>query len=608
MEELSRLKVSNLYPKGYHFHTFENSYVASMIGKNQFRRISTPSTPVTPTANSNISFYVQPPMGFLSSTPYLHYTATYTLTGWLRGANITVASARDYVGPRVFALNSLISSCNVAFGEYKYTTLVSEYVNLYSKFLSSEKAYRISQVSRPDNMNIYAVGALDNVLKVGSDITERGGTDSRGLGNRYNVTALADNGAGVLTITFDYYEMLMASPFQFLEDEPIPYHNMPLMRVDFVLADIVNNFWSVGGQPRGAGGAGEMAFGIANQSINIEFDSWGEDSRISIPRSLIYHNIAPSHYTQEIQAGLAIGATSGSLQSSAFSFNSVPNMFCIYYQTNSGVVGTGNYTQVTRDNIGLSQFLSLNGISINVNSSTGIFNDLNPYDLYLISQRNGYNQKSSSFRGSLLVGAVAGTDTAIAAPTLNGNGCAFYFRPADLGVDNFYANANTYFTLDFSSTIVNRSGYTIPALGITMHLFLMYEDLAFDVDGVWNRQIVQIPLEQLTNPSNKIEYQQGTPWNNVVSGGSFWGDALGALKKVASKVLPGLSRTARETFTPIIKGVAPGWTHKLIDEGNKLASKAGYGRKKRGSALLKLGGRRRRGGKAIPRDVLELLD
>jgi len=605
VEEFSNLQVANIYPESMHFHTPQNSYVGSYVGKKSARRIQV--SPIGSVQdNGNITFNVQPPRGFISSTPRLHYTASISVTGNINAVLINgFSSLLSIFGLSSFPLNRLINSCNVSFGRYSYTTLPYQNVDVYAKMINAENAYFMGQSTKPDNMTFYSASSLDNVLKVGSDIVSGSGIDSRGIGNRY-VTSNLLYANNTITFNLDVYELLQAEPYQFLDPlNANPFYNMPITRIDLQLGTL-NSIFSYGGIPTLVAGGFGLTITTTTPNLMIEFDSFSPDDLVQIPQQIVYQNITPVVLTEfnttALNPGVPITHTSQS-----YSFNNVPNMFALYCIATRAQAGS---TAGTSD-----FFLPIRALNITCNNTVGIFSELLPFDLYSISSKNGYNQKYSSFFGSRL--SISAAIAAESPQVLTGNGCVFYFKPSDLGVDDLRANQNAPLTLNFTMTIGNDTGFTV-AGSKTIYLVQLNETQTIARNGEYDRVLVSINSEKLLDPNNKIIYDKSNMMRNVVSGGSFFGDIWSGIKKVASNVLPTLSRTARKTFTPIVKNFAPGFSHGLIDEANKAAERAGYGLNA-GGELIKIGGKKktksktkskvnRKGGKVLEKDILELLD
>lgn len=126
-------------------------------------------------------------------------------------------------------------------------------------------------------------------------------------------------------------------------------------------------------------------------------------------------------------------------------------------------------------------------------------------------------------------------------------------------MDDIRPNQNAPLMLNFVMTIDNNSGFNV-AGNKTIYLIALNEVEMITHDGEFERVLVTINSEKLLDPNNKIMYDRTNAMNNVVSGGSFFGDLWIGIKKVASNVLPTISKTARSFLTPVLMD---SWRHRF---------------------------------------------
>ncbi len=241
-----------------------------------------------------------------------------------------------------------------------------------------------------------------------------------------------------------------------------------------------------------------------------------------IPRNVVYSYSEILHLETNSTTALAAGS-SQSLTISAINLSAIPKRIVINVRRANS---DANYNSTSSD-----VFARIDKIYVNWNSKTNLFSNMAPYDLYLLSKRNGLAMSYQQF--NKYCGGVVVIDPA-----------------KDIGLkelesDGVLATPQISVKVDFTNVSTNPVLYTAYA-------HVVYEGAVTIVDGLVNKSINVLTAEDVKKslmPDAPMSvYKENHDW---MGSGSFWDDLWSGVKTgaegvydVAKKVLPVVEKVA----------------------------------------------------------------
>lgn len=241
-----------------------------------------------------------------------------------------------------------------------------------------------------------------------------------------------------------------------------------------------------------------------------------------IPRNVVYSYSEILHLEQTDGGGALAPNSSRTLTISAINLSAIPKRVVINVrQTNDTLNSTSSDT-----------FAQLTSVSVNWNSKTNQFSNMAPYDLYLLSRRNGLAMSYQEFNKYC--------------------GGVFVLDPAkDIGLKELESDG-VLATPQFSCkvTFLNPS---VVSKTYVLNAHVVYEGTVTIVDGLVNKSINVLTAEDVKKslmPDAPLSvYKENHDW---MGSGSFWDDLWSGIKQGAESVY----NVAKDVL-PIAEKVAP---------------------------------------------------
>ena len=545
-----------LAPKMYQWVKPDNVAVGSHMGNdsNSYRSIqpSTGQGSATGTVLWNYSFAD----GLLDGAPKMRQTVEFTYVG-------TKASMKSQIGLASFAVNRSITSASVELNGKKISSSPSEIVDAVVMSNDPHTNAIISQVSETNDYEFFDDALINDPLKIGGDCVDS--TKTRGFGGNYEVEISSDAGDALQTIKVIVEETIMANPFQYhspLEAQPFKNINSFIMSLNMNL-DL--NSWV----NKNTDLVGAVTFSSVKYELLIR--SWNPSIVESIPRSLVYN--MPLIERKQVESKVIDAQNKINLNNIVL--NGVPSMFCVMVRQSSGVYQA-------------NAFFPIKNISINTDNRNNLLENLDSYQLYMLSSKNGLNKRPSTFLGS-----AADPTSADENP---GSGSPVYFRPSDLGL-NLDTVSNVNKTLNFSINVTLQYG---AGTNTTIELYTFSDNFLYDTDGTFSEVRPLLTGEEMLK--SPVQYTAEDNSMRRVLGGSI-GGSFGSMLSGVTKFL---SSPLGKTAVKIGRNNIP-YLRNVAKDGSilgKVANTFGYGK---GGELVKLGGKKG-GAKLTKSQLKKMLD
>jgi hypothetical protein len=406
---------------------------------NSYRSIqpSTGQGSTTETVLWNYSFAD----GLLDSAPKLRQTLVFTYTG-------SRASLKSKIGLSSFAVNRSISSASVELNGKKISSNNSEIVDAVIMSNDPHTNAILSQVSETNDYVAFDDSLINDPLKIGGDAVDS--TKTRGFGGNYNVSIASTGPDTTQTVTITVEESIMSNPFQYhspLDAQPFKNINSFIMTLNMDLN--LNTWLNVNTTITGV-----IVFNSVEYELLVR--SWNPSIVESIPRSLVYN--MPLIERKQVQSVTVPINKVISLNNIVI--NGVPSMFCVMVRR-----ADVNYRA--------KAFLPISNISIKTDNRSNLLQNLSPYQLYILSSKNGLNKRPASFLGLPADVTAASFNT--------GSGSPVYFRPSDLGL-NMDTVSNVNKTMNFSIDLTVGFGSGT----VTVELYTFSDNFLYDTDGTFS--------------------------------------------------------------------------------------------------------------------------
>ena len=548
-------------PKNYLWHTPENTVVGSHLGNSSdtLREIS-PNSGGSSLAGS-VEWNTRFPDGLVESTPRLRSELTFTL-GNVAGADFAAkkATLQNKIGVSSFPLNRMIENATVELNGHSVNTYVSQSVDAIVQSSDPMTLALISQASETDDYERFDSQRSNDPLASGGDATDS--QKSRGLGCNY-LSTITDGGGAIVIVKVVLEEALMCEPFQYQEIRTAqPFKNINSFILNLNLKDIASRVINLGSfvpapQPT-------VTLTTARHSLLIR--TWNPSVREEIPRSLVYN--APKVERKYVGGvNVPTGATNVAVSLNNFTINSVPSMFAICVR------------RPTVANQPIS-FLPITNVGIDMDNKTALLNQLTPYQLYLLSSKNGYTKRFSTFASELA--------NPLAADANHGCGSWLLVRPSDLGLNEG--------TMSNAAKILNvRLDLRVDAVGsadeaCVPEVYTITDNFLYDRDGTFDDVRPSLSPEKLL--ASPIQYTGEDRSLNRVLGGSWWGDVWSRIKQIVTH--PMTKRVVKHIRN------TPGVARYVGDDtlAGRAANIVGYGKVKKvkkgkkGGELVRMGGKK----------------
>ncbi|WP_461589775.1 major capsid protein V20 domain-containing protein [Winogradskyella sp.] len=521
----------------------DNVAVGSHMGNdaNSYRKIRPNVGENAKTGNVlwNYSF----PDGLVESVPKLRETIVFKVAG------TTKAALKSKIGLAYFAINKMITSLNVEINGKKFSSNPAQTVDIITHAGDPNENALLSQLSQPNDYREFNTELLNDPLIIGGDAVNS--INSRGLGCRYKVVDIS-TADGDTTVKVEVEEAIIASPFQY--QKPLsaqPFHNVNSFIMNMNIDANPNVLFNKNSSIAGA---------ITLESIHHELliRTWNPNVKANIPKSLVYN--APLIERKQVKT-VTLGALKTKINLDSFVLNGVPSMFALVVKRPFVPNKAQSYQPITK-------------ISISTDNRQNLLSNLDAYQLYLLSSKNGLNLRPAAFLG-YQADPTSATDNP-------GIGSIMYFRPSDLGL-NSDTVANVNKTMNFNMEIEVKSEDVETKFNVELYTFS--DNFVYDTDGTFTEVRPLLTSEELLKSPTQYSVQDDS-MKRVLGGGKVGGNLMNVLSGMMDFLKSPLGKSAVKlgrNNIPYLRDVARDGT--ML--GN-VASHFGYGNK--GGDLVKLAG------------------
>jgi hypothetical protein len=388
---------------------------------------------------------------------------------------------------------------------------LSKYNGMTPSFLDSNFGVYADAVGASSNpMSSFNNGTFDNSIvprgsfpvsvSIAHTITA-GGTDASPIS-----TNLADS--WIITISTVVCEPLILSPFTWGEmtrnaQGLVGINNITFtLNIDQSLKKLMSTSAPVGYNynllPGSAANGGQLFAAAApvgilsspsTPQILFKFLSVQPTDLLN-PKNVVPYTDAPRYITSAANTAAIPAGGSATIQTSNLQLNQLPSRFLVCVRKPMNL-------QTARDS---NSFLTITGVSINLNNKSGLLSSCSQFDLYRLSKRAGSSQSWSAFSGQAWVNkVVGGVQNGALVPT---TGSLLVLNPSlDLSLESWLANGSLgNFNLQMQITCSNQFGAAItPEIVIVClndGLMTTTQGVSSVYTGILTRQIVMDAQKQ----------------------------------------------------------------------------------------------------------------
>lgn len=551
------MKTVLLAPKSMDWVTPENAAIGSHVGTaaDTYREIA-PSSGETSIAG-NVEWNTRFPAGLVESTPRLRSRITFRLTGLTAGdLNARLTQISDKLGVSDFPVNRYLQTGTVDINGYQTTTQIAATLDAKIANMDPMDLALITQASLPDAYEVFDSNMLQDPLKTGANAVDA--VKTRGLGAQYLVS-YADTAVNTeLDVTVTLEEMITSDSFQW----QTPRDAQPFKDINsFILTLNIQNMINALNINQSVAG---VAATVVSARHSLLVRTWAPSLVEKIPGSLVYNS---PRTTQIARQSTLVPVAGSTFNLNTTTINGIPSMFVLMVRRPRAAYGTVRYCPIT-------------GVSVDMDNRQAIFQNMNQYQLYSLSSKNGYNRRFATFAGQRAFPQTAN----------NGAGSILFFRPSDMGLqEGTMSNANKTLNVGVQVSIAGASADET----CSVEMYAVYDNFIVDKDGSFSDFAPRVSPEKLL--SSPIQYAVEDNTLHRVLGGSFWTDlwnvgnrgyrwisqpaVRAAIRSVRN--LPGISQYAGDATT--IGSIA----HRL---GAGKGKGKGNKRSTKGGELVRLGG------------------
>jgi hypothetical protein len=580
MEETKSIQVVHLVPEQLNFSKSLTKATKYGTAASKFQDYA-PAAGSSLTANGRVVYEIGLPQGsVVSSTPHLRTQFTVTLRTTATGANVlfganagtAMATLEGLFGFNNFPVNQLINNATVNInGQLNLSTPVSDIIPAITYSMGPHDLNRLSSLSRGNNCIVYDSTTNANVLRSSSDSI----SGTRGIGNVQCINvaytpgtadiagppAVAATG-GVLVMTFVHTEALLARPFQFWDKDNCDFVGLQRLRIELSLGSDLTRMISIG-TTNGTALAINAPEVVIN-SMNFVFRQYAPLGTLTVAVPSVAYWSSPILDVITSQESLTVPANAGFGGVNAVTFTTAPiqrditpRMFAIFAFAKAATPNTPDLF------LPITKVIGRQGIKTSLSECT-------PYDLFRISQQNGYNGTLNMF----VPNASALKDSA------QGNGCVVLIEPSDMDAEGYVqSNVMIIHQESWEITVANPTAANIANVQVKV---IALRDAVISLSGgAYTENILAILPEEVSGA--EPIYIRDMVSDNSIIGGSWWD----TLKSVGKSVYDAVTDPAvKKTVRSIRRAVADAADtldvpvlRKFTDEGSigRTMNSMGYG-------------------------------
>lgn len=559
--------------------------IQGMLSENSHNIVHKGCTQINP-QKLNASSFSTSSIDFSYTTPgnnslisrfwHVQVTATFNFSGTTVSGNlldtfeaaITANGQPTLMGLRAYPLTSCANNITLTLNNNTVSTQPNKYVNALGHILSDEQLREnFTGVQYPDQNQLYS-------QSVGAALYEFSGYGTNWYGSRiqgpvYNVLTNTPT-AGSIQVT--WYEEVMIPPLLWNRQGGAPglayvntfNLNYGLNNISRMWSSVVCNPTSiVAGEPR--------TLSITSVSIDaavLHFNYLTPSSIKPLPQRVQYNapQLFPINY--DYTSAIAPGdSTIKSIQSNSIQLVTIPSKIVIFVAKKLG--------SATNDLFATDSLCVIDKLSVTLNNQPLQLGNMNTFDLWKLSKRNGLNMSWEQFnnkQGSLIVLNLATSDLVV-----NDD-----LAVSSQGSYQFQADVQFHSLVPAEESI--GSGIAAPSYQWSLNTLFVYEQFCI-IDNSSNTSFVSgiNPSEYLKLVLNKdidAHYSEYIPSVDYI-GGSFWSSfkeglskALNVAKGVGRKVqeyLPAVQEGFNKYAVPLGMAIAPEFTAPIALAANEAA-------------------------------------